>query len=390
MDLLALVNESRRYLYHLKRLLAVSLVLLPSIGHAGIDVDDLMSIAWEGLWNQSGSPAPLRKWNQPLRVRVSGDIDSLQKKTINEGLSEITQATGLEYSVLDPNDNTENVLIEVVLDSPKLGPTTPCSTRMEWSSNGMKKATVTAKMTSVYQCVLHELGHVVGIEGHPYGRTIMTYFNRRNELSDYDKFILKVRYSPEAKHGTLPFRVLKMIGDKYVASLASENERMQAQQSIDKFMASVLHSMGQYAEGKGEPPLVIFRSGRISKQSMEAGRIPMRYYLGEALLEGDLGVVDPARATEWLQQAAANKYQPAAWSLAWRYQNGKGLERDSVHAYSWYAYAASLGSQNAKKRQTQIEETVAASELPAYQEAAAELQAKLGEQATRQGVTTAQ
>ncbi len=375
---------------HLKRLIAISLVLLPTIVHAGIDVDDLMSIAWEGLWNQNGSPAPLRKWNQPLRVRVSGDADSLHKNTISEGLKEITQAAGLEYSVLESDDNTENVLIEVVNDSPKLGPTTPCSTHMEWSGNGMKKATVTAKGASVYQCMLHELGHVAGIEGHPYGRTVMTYFNRRNEVSDYDKFILKARNSPETKHGMLPFRVLKNVGDKYVASLASEDERMQARQSIDKFMASVLHSMQQYAEGKGEPPLVIYRSGRISKQSMEAGRIPMQYYLGEALLEGDLGIVDPGKATELLQKSAANKYQPAVWSLAWRYQNGKGFSKDPMHAYAWYAYAASLGNQNAKKRLTGIEEKVAPSELPAYQEAAAELQAKLGEQAAKQDATAAQ
>lgn len=362
---------------------------LSGAAQAALDADDLMSIAWEGLWNQSGYPAALHKWNQPLKVGLSGDIDRLNRKYIDEALEEIARAAGLEYSVLSPNDNAANVLIELVDDSPKLGPTTPCSTHFEWDNKGMKKATVTAKKRTVYQCMLHELGHVIGIDGHPYGRTVMTYFNRRNELSDYDKFIIEARYSPEMKHGTLPFRVLKMIGDRHVASLASGEERTLARQSVDKFMASILHGMEQYAEGKGEPPNVIYRSGRISMQAMETGRITTQYYLGEALMEGDLSVTDPDRGATLLRKAAVNKSQLAAWSFARRHQEGKGVEKDSMQAYSWYAYAASLGNQNARKRQTQIEESVAASELPSYQESAAGLRAKLAELAAKSDVASA-
>lgn len=386
MNLFAWITENSKRAMHV---LALALFLLPNAAQAGIDTEDLMNIAWEGLWNQSGYPTALRKWNQPLKVSLSGDIDSLNRKYIDEALEEITLAAGLKYSVLAPDDNNGNVLIEIVDNSPKLGPTTPCSTHFEWDNKGMKKATVTAKTRSIYQCMLHELGHAIGIDGHPYGRTVMTYFNRRNELSDYDKFIIKARYSPEMKHGTLPFRGLKMIGDKHVTSLSSNEEKALAQQKIDAFMASILHSMTQYTEGKGEPPNVVYRSGRISMQAMETGRTTMKYYLGVALMEGDLGVTDTNAAETLLKAAAAEKYQLAAWALAWRYREGKHLKKDIMSAYSWFAYAASLGNETAKLRLTQIEETLSASDLPTYREAAAELQARLAQQSARRDVASA-
>lgn len=387
MDLFTRITESSKRL--IRSSFALSCFLLPNVVHAGIDVDDLMSIAWEGMWHQSGYVTVFHKWTQPLRITLSGDIDRLNRQDIDEALADIGQAAGLEYSVLDSGNDAGNVLIEIDDDSPKLAPTMPCATSFEWDTKGMKKATVTAKKSYVQKCMLHELGHVIGIDGHPYGRTVMTYFNRRNELSDYDRFIIKARYSPEMKHGMLPFRALKMIGDKYVASLESTDERTQAQQGVDKFKASLLHEMRQYAEGKGDPPKVIYRSGRISMQAMETGRTTMKYFLGVALMEGDLGVTDTSAAETLLSAAAAEKNQWAAWALAWRYREGKHLKKDIMSAYSWLACAASLGHQNARKQQTQIEESLSASDLAAYQEAATELQAKLAELAPRKDVASA-
>jgi len=386
MDLLICSAESGK---RLMRMLALTFILLPNVVHAGIDVDYLMSIAWEGMWHQSGYVTVFHKWTQPLRVVLSGDIDRLNRQAIDEALADISQAAGLEYSMLDSGNEAGNVLIEVDDDSPKLAPTMPCATSFEWDTRGMKKATVSAKKSYVQKCMLHELGHVIGIDGHPYGRTVMTYFNRRNELSDYDKFIIKARYSPEMKHGMLPFRALKMIGDKYVASLESNEEQANAQQRIDKFKTSLLHEMKQYAEGKGEPPNVIYRSGRISMQAMETGRTTMKYYLGVALMEGDLGVTDTSSAESLLTAAAAEKYQWGAWALAWRYREGKHLKKDMISAYSWFACAASLGNETAKQRQKQIEETLSESDLPAYREAAAELQARLTQQAAKRDVASA-
>lgn len=368
------------------RLAACVLALLSGAAQGALNVDDLMSIAWEGMWHQSGSPVPLRKWNQPLKIRLGGDAEKdHHRKWIDSGLKEITEAAGLEYSVLLPDDTTENVLIEVVDDSPKLSGMVSCNTNIGLANSGIKRVEILAKSKFVYQCILHEFGHMIGITGHPYGHTVMTYFNRlNNELSDYDKFIIKTRYSSEMKHGASPFKVLRMIGERYVEGLSSDEERERAHNSVEKFMAAVLRDMEKYALAAGEPPLVIYRSGLISKAAADNGRVAMQYYLGEALLEGDLGITDPEKAAESLKKAAANKSSAAAWSLARRHQEGKGFGKDLVQAYAWYAYAASLGNRAAMKRQQKIEEGIAESDLAIYKEAAENLRARIDELASSQ------
>lgn len=376
------MNMARRRSLYAIRMIAASVLLLPGVVHAGIDIDDLLSITWEGLWHESGIPVAVRKWNKPLSVRISGDPDRLQKRAIDESLKEIAEASGLRYSVLDNDDDTPNLIIDVVRESPKLGPNVPCVTQIEPDGNGIVKATVTAKREAVDYCILHELGHVIGITGHPYGRTVMTYFNRRNELSDYDRFIIKARYSRDLRHGASPLRALRVIGERYLASPLTEEERARAGQRIAEFKSTVLREMKKFAVEKGEPPLVIFRSGRISMQAMEIGRTEMQYYLGNALFDGDLDVTDPGRGADLLRKAAANKSQPAAWSLAWRYQEGKGFDKDPVQSYAWYAYAASLGNPAAQKRQKRIEEALSETDLSTYRQAAVELQASITGQTT--------
>lgn len=368
------------------RLAAFLLVLLSGVAHAALDVEDLMSIAWEGMWHQSGSPIPLRKWNQPLRVRLSGDAEkSDHRKWIDSGLEKITEAAKLQYVVLAPDDTSENVLIEVVDDSPKLGTMTACNTNTELANSGIKRVEILAKAKFVYECMLHEFGHMIGITGHPSGRTVMTYFNHSSdELSDYDRFIIKTRYSRDLKHGDSPFRVLRTIGERYAANPLSDEERVQVHQNIAKFMASVRRDMEKYALENGEPPLVIYRSGLISTAAAENGRTAMQYYLGEALIEGNFGTIEPDKALISLKKAAANKSQAAAWSLAWRHQTGKGFRKDPVLAYAWYAYAASLGIPAALKRQQMMEEGIAETDLAAYKEAAETLQARIGELASSQ------
>ncbi len=218
------------------------------------DTEDLMNIAWEGMWHQGGSPSTVRKWTEPLRVRIQGERGAGDSEVIQRSLDKISSATHLSYTLLTGEGTGENLLIDIVKDSPLVNDSTTCVTHHKFKARGLSHATVTARNGKVWQCMLHELAHVVGVVGHPSKGSVLTYFGGRNdELTPIDKFILSVRYSDAMPDGTLPLHALRILGRRHVQSLDDDLLQRQAQEAVDKFLAKTLVQMEDYARG-GEPP----------------------------------------------------------------------------------------------------------------------------------------
>jgi TPR repeat protein len=82
----------------------------------------------------------------------------------------------------------------------------------------------------------------------------------------------------------------------------------------------------------------------LVKQAADAGHIGAYSYLGSAFLAGAPGLqIDPVKARNYLEIAAAAKDSLAIYNLGIIYLNGQGVARDHERAFKLFVEAADLG-----------------------------------------------
>src|SRR4051812_49094590 len=60
------------------------------------DAVELVTIAWEAYWNQSGFPKSVMKWQGPIRVKFTGDEADRHKDFSLQQLKTVAQVAGIE------------------------------------------------------------------------------------------------------------------------------------------------------------------------------------------------------------------------------------------------------------------------------------------------------
>jgi Sel1 repeat len=324
--------------------MAVAIVVaLPVQAQTTLDLDELLQMSWESTWGQSGAPLPVIKWTAPLKIRLEGDRAQARKAMVLEALDDMTGLAGLSYEVLTDPTQPANVTIEVVTQSPKATDSMPCVTSYQSGGTGMRGAQVVMRDSVLRYCLVHELGHLLGIPGHPMGRTVMTYFGGVHALTDYDKFLLRLRYSAIVPHGTSPLLFVRLAGEQFIRELIHPDEKMRAQQQLRAFLDRLNVEMIAYAKKEGEPPKVLYRAGRLNAEAVERGRITMQVFLGMSTLLGHLGPIDAPQAIEFFLLAARQGHVGAQFMLGLVYQTGGAAVRDLDLAHQWYACAARNG-----------------------------------------------
>jgi TPR repeat protein len=81
-------------------------------------------------------------------------------------------------------------------------------------------------------------------------------------------------------------------------------DKAAASQGRDDFYSAVIQQMNAYANGQGDIPAVVKRSGKATAEGIRYGRGEMSYFLGIAYMEGTTAPRDSALAVRWLQRAA--------------------------------------------------------------------------------------
>jgi hypothetical protein len=153
-----------------------------------------------------------------------------------------------------------------------------------------------------WRCAYHEAMHVMGVRGHPAGKTVLSYFPTKVDgLLPLDKAMLRAWYSPRMRAGMTPFEVLPVLGDELVQTMP---DPVKAGQARDKFFGKTIEQMQAFADGKGDVPMIVKRSGKSTDEGIRFGRMEMSYFLGVAYLEGVTVPQDPSQAVRWLQRAA--------------------------------------------------------------------------------------
>ena len=269
-------------------------------------VQETMSTAWETLWQQSGGPIAMRKWNGGLiRVRFTEEYDRSARAYALAQLRSVADVVGIP--VTDDTDGPPN--LELVIDEREAATpaAAPCNTLNRSRGSVIFHSTVRANPSSIYRCMLHESMHVLGFSGHPAGHSILTYFNRGKVLTPTDKLLLRTLYSDDVRPGMSPFQFIAIFGQRVEAAATGPN-RAATHIAVTQFLERAMKDMQAFADGAAEPPPALLRAARFTTEGVTRGRIEAQYWVGDAYLNGYIVQRDTAKAIAWLSKAAAGSH----------------------------------------------------------------------------------
>lgn len=289
-----------------------ALLFGPALANPNEEVEQGLGTLWEVLWHQSGTPTRLVRWEQEIRVRVYGVNLAQHREHTLQALRAVAGEAGVK--IIDVSDRADaaqvaNVSVEITPDH-MLEDNQPCVTYLNfYTENRIDSAAVQMRSRDAWRCAYHEAMHVMGVRGHPAGKTVLSYFPWKVDgLLPLDKVMLRAWYSPRMRGGMTPFEALPVLADELVRS---SPDRAVAQQSRDRFLSQTIEQMQAFATGAGDVPAIIKRSGKATEDGVRFGRTEMSYFLGIAYLEGATVPQDPSQAMRWLQRAASQGNRPA-------------------------------------------------------------------------------
>ena len=310
-------------------------------------LDDDLNTAWEATWDQRGTPQRVTRWEQPIRYRFSGSDVERHRATVVAALTAVTQVAGIAISEFEPGKAGEaqaNLEIEIVGEH-ALGNSIGCEVQPRYSGNAMSLVRARFRSSQVWTCVHHEAMHIMGIPGHPSGRTVLSYFPwRRDTLLPMDKLLLSGWYDRVLSRGATPFEFLWTVGLRIAQQPDLGMDSAEAHQRRETHYAERVREMESFARGEADVPMIVKRSGRASPGHIEEARGLMAYYLGLAH-QRSIGMGrDDVQAVFWFGEAAQRSHHPSQVLLARALISGTGIATDSVEAHRWLARAAQAGN----------------------------------------------
>ena len=278
---------------------------LPLGAHAD-EFDKGIATLWEVLWHQSGTPTRIVRWENDLKVKFSGVNVGAHRAHMMEALATVTGEAHL--NVRDVTGTAEelqaNVSVEILSDN-GLEDNQPCVTFLDFKTETrIDSANVQMRDRDAWRCAYHESMHVMGVRGHPAGQTVLSYFPWKIDgLLPLDRVMLRAWYNPRMQGGMTPFEALPILGDELIATVP-QAQKQAALRARDSFYVETVRQMHAYANGVGDVPAVVKRSGKSTHDGIRYGRGEMSYFLGIAYLEGATVPRDATEAVKWLERAA--------------------------------------------------------------------------------------
>jgi hypothetical protein len=287
-------------------LLAAMLAPCAAPAMAADETEQGLATLWEVLWHQSGTPTRIVRWENEIRMRLTGVDLPQHREYILTALRTVTSEAGVRLVDVTDQPNAAqvaNLKVEVTADG-ALEDNQPCVTYLDFrTEDKVDTASIQMRSKDVYRCAYHEGMHLMGVRGHPGGQTVLSYFPVKVDgLLPLDKVMLRAWYSPKMKGGMTPFEALPVLADELVATTP---DKAAATQARDKFYASTVDQMQAYAAGKGDIPPIVKRSGKSTEEGIRRGRSEMSYFLGVAYFEGTTVPIDQKQALSWFERAAS-------------------------------------------------------------------------------------
>jgi Sel1 repeat len=329
-------------------------------------LDDDLNTLWEATWDQRGTPLRLLRWEQPIRYRLSGADAERQRDTVLTALKAVADVAGVslgEAPVGGSGSTVPNLEIEIVGEH-GLAASIGCEVQRRTTDFAITHATARLRASQVWQCVHHEAMHVMGIPGHPSGRTVLSYFPwRRDTLLPMDKLLLAAWYDRALPRGATPLELLWTAGLRVVQQPDVDVPSTRAHERRQAHYDEKMREMASFARGEGDVPTIIKRSGRASPGHIEEARALMGYYLGLAH-QRSVGVPrDDEKAVAWFGEAAKRAHHPSQVFLARALIGGVGIAADPLEAHRWLASAAKAGNTLAPRELQSLEKSMDAGSL---------------------------
>jgi len=283
------------------------LALLVPFAALADEVDSGLQTLWEVLWHQSGTPTRIVRWENDLRVRFSGTNVAGHREHVMEALRTVSGEAHLKVTDVTGNaeESAANVTVEILPDT-ALEDNQPCVTFLDFKTETkIDGANVQMRDHDAWRCAYHESMHVMGVRGHPAGQTVLSYFPWKIDgLLPLDRVMLRAWYNPRMQGGMTPFEALPILADELVATVPQQ-QRAAAMKARDNFYVDTIRQMHAYANGTGDVPSIVKRSGKSTSDGIRYGRAEMSYFLGIAYLEGATVQRDATEAVRWLERASA-------------------------------------------------------------------------------------
>ena len=268
------------------------------------EVEQGLATLWEVLWHQSGTPTRLVRWENDIRVRLSGvDVVAHRSHTL-AALRAVALEAGIKLiDVTDQPELAHNLGVEITPDQ-GLEDNQPCVTSLDFrTETRIDRALIQMRSRDAWRCAYHEAMHVMGVRGHPTGKTVLSYFpGRVDELLPLDRVMLRAWYSPRMRPGMTPFEALPVLADQLIVTMPDKSAAVRAR---DLFFMEVVGQMHAYANGQGDVPGVVTRSGKTTAAGIRFGRNEMSFFLGVAYQQGATVAPDPVQAVRWFEHAAS-------------------------------------------------------------------------------------
>lgn len=351
-----------------RRILLGGLLLCLGLGTAHADkLDDDLQTVWESLWDQRGTPRPLVRWEGPILYRIHGADASRHREHIENALKAATDIAHIPIiDVSSQADAQANATLdlEVVKDS-DLEDNQPCVTYPIRVHNGaFDKVQVKMRSRDAWRCTFHEIMHVMGVPGHPSGKTVLSYFPyRRDMLMELDRLMLAAWYSPAMPKNATPLEALSVLSKAVSQQTDLDLPLDDAVKRTKAFNLRVLQQLEALVTGQGEVPTIILRSGKASQEFIRNAQPMAAYFVGMAYFRGVIARKNPVASTPWFKRGAEKGYLPAQIMWASALIDGTGVEVDRPAGHAWLSLAAKTGIPSVVSFLALVEEKMSPEEL---------------------------
>jgi hypothetical protein len=297
------------------------------------------NVIWESRWQQSGIPMSAVRWpseSKSIKFSINKGASSSNANRTREALNVITKV--LDWKAIEVEEGSPEAQIEITIRhyrDEELRQAT-CHASPSWQNWLYTKQKLSLSEQFAYRCVLHELMHAFGFPGHPQGDTVLSYFEgNQSSLKPMDEFLLKAWYSSDIKVGVSPFITVNELTQQWVLKHVSQQQQEAAAAAQIKWHQNMLKTMEDFATAKGEPPTILYRSGRISEEGVRAGRANIQGMLGAAYLNGWTVEKDISKAARLLLMGAQAGNGGAAGLLARQLTLDTWSKEDATASCQW-------------------------------------------------------
>ncbi|HYF19066.1 MAG TPA: DUF2927 domain-containing protein, partial [Ramlibacter sp.] len=219
--------------------LCLAAMLAPCTALAADETEQGLATLWEVLWHQSGTPTRVVRWENDIRMRMTGVDLAQHREYVTRALRTVTEEAGVRLvDVTDQPGEAANLTVEITPDH-ALEDNQPCVTYLDFRTESkVDTASIQMRSKDAFRCAYHEAMHLMGVRGHPAGRTVLSYFPFKVDgLLPLDRVMLRAWYSARMKGGMTPFEALPVLADELIQTLP---DKATAHASRDRFAYELL------------------------------------------------------------------------------------------------------------------------------------------------------